>query len=488
MKANLQKLSPLTVKLLQLEIDPLNVRKTGRGTEPKFAASIRKRGVYQRMIVRPKPDSDDRFLVVDGGERLEALTFLAKKGDAANGVKVTGDYPVDVEVGVMSDEEARNASLSSNLIRSTMHPVDEFEAFAAQIAAGATVEELAEENAMKVLEIRQALSLAAIAPEIRAAWRDGKIEGDAAEAYAQTQDLEHQVRVFKKLKGQAGEKLKVDEEIAGGRSHEIAKLLKLVGVAAYEKAGHQVNPSLFDDEDRDTIAVNNVPALKAMAAAKVAAECERLKKDGWGWAIPKDDVPKDLYAWRRLQGGTPSKAQKALAGCTVDVDYQGKLEVVRGYIKPGVSVKIEKTPAQKAAARKAGPAKPTTISAALAVRLSAALTKAAAKVVAENADPRMVKQIAVAALGCDSTFQSSCVRIQGDGMGTEELLGDKERDFADELKIICKLTDQDLSKRLARLVGASLNMQNASPDRLLVGDDEQVQDQDVAALVHFLPG
>ena len=370
-----------TVKLSELIIDPANVRKTGRGEEPKFAASIRARGIFEPMLVRPSEKNG--YMIINGGERFVALMHLKKKGEKANGVLVTDDFPVRVEVTARDDAAARATSLATNLVRADMHPVDEFEAFAAMIADGATVESIAAEYARTVPQIRQALSIAVIAPEIRAAWREGKVDGEAAEAYAQTRDLAHQVRVFKKLKNRAGEAWSVNEEIAGGRAHEIGKLLKLVGQKAYEAAGHQVNPSLFGDDDRETITVNNVPALKAMAAAKVQAECDRLKKDGWNWVIPRDEAPKDLYAWRKLPFGTPSKAQKAIAGCTVDVKYDGTLEVERGYVKPGVSVRVEKTPAQKAARKAAGPAKPGVLSNALAQRLreqQAAATKLAISV------------------------------------------------------------------------------------------------------------
>jgi ParB family chromosome partitioning protein len=370
-----------TVKLSELTIDPSNVRKTGRGEEPMFAASIRARGVIEPLIVRQNPKGG--YLIVNGGERFTALKFLYEKGEKAAGYDVTKDFPVRVEVADRTDDNARATSLATNLVRAGMHPVDEFEAFAALVKEGALIEVIASEYARTVPQVRQALSLAAIAPEIRKAWREGKIDGEAAEAYAQTRDLAHQVRTFKKLKGRAFDAWAVNQEIAGARAHELDKLLKLVGKKEYEAAGHQVNPSLFGDDDRETITVNNVPALKAMALREVSDECDRLTKDGWGWALPRDEAPKDLYAWRRLPHETPSKAQKALAGCTVDVNYEGKFEVERGYIKPGVSVKIEKTPAQKAARAAAGPAKPGVLSNALAQRLreqQAAATKMAISV------------------------------------------------------------------------------------------------------------
>lgn len=475
-------------KLSQLTIDPTNVRKTNRGGEPKFASSIAKRGVLQPFTVRRDVKSGF-LLVTDGGERLQALQYLRKNKKSAAGVPVTDDFPVKVEVTDRSDAEALSTSLALNLIRSDMHPVDEFEAFAAMVKDGATIEDIGDEYNRKPAEVRQALSLASIAPEIRAAWREGKLNGAAAEAYAQTQDLEHQVRIFKKLKGRAGEAWSVNQEVRGANEHRIGVLLKLVGQKEYEAAGHQVNTSLFVDDDRQPVTVNNVPALKAMAAKKVEAECERLKADGWGWAIPKEEAPRDIHAWRQLPAGKPTADMKKLAGCTVNVSYQGTLEVERGYLKPGVSVKIEKTPAQRAAARKAGPTNPGIISAALTSRMSEALTAATATVVSA-ADPDMVLRLAIAGLLCSTGFGSSspiCLKHSG-MLSRKDEDADDDRDFAKELAKLAKVGRPALLKQFAALVGMSVDVTTHHQDRKLdVAGNGEDDDGTAAALVNFVP-
>ena len=475
-----------TVKLSELSIDTANVRKTGRGEEPKFAASIRLRGVLEPMIVRPSPHSG--YMIVNGGERFTALQFLMKKGEKAAGVAVTKDFPVKVEVADQDDAGARATSMATNLIRADMHPVDEFEAFAELIKDGGTLDDLAKEYARTVPQIRQALCLAAIAPEIRKAWRDGEIDGEAAEAYSQTKDLEHQVRIFKKLgKNRRGEKWAVTEQIMGGNDNRIGKLLKFVGQKEYEAAGHHVNPSLFADvDDRDSTVVDNVPALKAMASAKLAAEIAKLKNDGWGWAIERDAAPKDLYSWRRIPGANLTKVQKALAGCTVDIDYLGNIEVARGYIKPGVNIKIEKTKEEKAAARKAGPAKPATISAALTTRLSESLTRATANIVADG-DPDMVLRIAIAGIMCTGTFSESPVCLESKGMRGDDDDEIDGHDFPAELKRLGKMARPALQALFAKMIGGTLDLKCYSPDRMLVESEGEVEDGGVAALVHFVP-
>lgn len=474
------------VKLSQLIIDPVNVRKTNRGGEPRFARSIAKRGVIQPLTVRRDVKSGF-LLVTDGGERLDALQYLRKNKKTARGVLVTDAFEVKVEVEDRSDADARSTSLALNLIRSDMHPVDEFEAFAAMVKDGATLEDIADEYNRKPAEVRQALSLASLAPEIRAAWREGKIDGDAAEAYAQTQDLEHQVRIFKKLKGQAGDEWRGNQEIRGENEHKIGVLLKFVGQKEYEAAGHQVNASLFADDDRQPVMVNNVPALKAMAAKLVEAECVRLKADGWGWAVPKDEAPRDIHAWRRLPAGNPVKETKALAGCTVKIDYNGTLEVERGYLKPGVSVKIEKTKAEKAAARTAGPKNPGLISAALTSRMSEALTTATSTVVTA-ADPDMVLRLAIAGLLCSSSFSSSPICLKHGGMLSRSKEDDEnEYDFAKELAKLAKVGRPALLKQFAALVGMSVDLQSHHVDRRLDGSDDDGEEGAPTALVNFVP-
>lgn len=461
-----------TVPLSILSIDSANVRKTGRGKEPKFAASIRKRGVIEPMLVRRQ---DGRFAIVNGGERFTALQYLKKKGEKANGVAVTDDFPVRVEITDRDDADARATSLATNIIRSSMHPVDEFEAFASMISDGATVEQIAEEYAMKVAEVRQALSLAAIAEPIRKAWREGKISGEAAEAYAQTKDLAHQVRVFEKLKGRAGESWNINNELLGARQHEIRDMLKFVGQKEYEAAGHHVNVSLFgDDDDRIPTTIDNVPALVAMYTKKLADECDRLTtKEGWGWAVVKDDAPRDVHAWRRLPPKTPTKEQKASAGCIVDVDYQGKLRVERGYVKPGVSVTIPKTAKEKAASKKKGGATANggagVISGALADTMSRQITLAAADALAK--DGHLALRVVVAAMACDD----SPARIDVKGMlSIDDEDARDENEFAKYLALTKKKTVPALLELLATWAARSIDLGAHRADQLpLTGEGRE---------------
>lgn len=480
----------IRVPLKNLSIDAKNVRKAGRGeAEPVFVSSIECKGVIEPLIVRRSLNVG--YTITNGGKRFAALQHMAKKGLKAKGVLVTEAYEVDVIVRQDDDGEATETSLITNIVRAPTHPVDKFEAFAEMVNCGDTVEAIAKRYGMKMVEVRQALSLAGIHPEIRQAWRDGKIDAEAAEVYALTKDLEHQLRVFKKLKGNAGNEYQVKQEIVGGYdAPDIGDMLKIVGATEYEAAGHQVNRSLFDDNDNRNVTVDNLPALRAMLAKKIADECERLKKDGWAWAIPADEAPKDIRAWRRLPTSTPTKEQKAAAGCTVGMPSSytnsGKLQIERGFVKPGANIKLPQSPAAKAATAKAKKTRDETggVNNSLAHRLSQQITKAAHDALAD--DHMLALRVAIAAMA--STYGSPA-QIKIDGMYG---LVDDDRDY--EFEKYLKLTEGKgqpaLLAMLAEWTARSLDMQCHAATQLPLSGKDADDDEDAtgaAMLLNRLP-
>ena len=117
-----------TIPLNKLEIAPENVRKTERETDiDALAANIAAVGLRQNLNVKPGPKG--RFLVTAGGRRLRALKALAK----AKTIKASAPIPCIV---LEDGEDAAEISLAENVHRVAMHPMDQFEAFAALIDAG----------------------------------------------------------------------------------------------------------------------------------------------------------------------------------------------------------------------------------------------------------------------------------------------------------------------------------------------------------------
>ena len=522
----------------------INARVSGRIERiDEMEAMLRERGQLYPLLVVENPTgaakSAGLFFVFGGNRRLAALHLIH-----ADGKLGVGDAPVPCSV-FPPGTNAYELSLAENNTL-PLHPVERFRGFAEvlrrdKIKPADAPGEIARRFGLTAKQAGQALALGALDDAVLDAWLAGKIGAESARVFTLCADKKDQARILKAaLDGQSWnlEPENLRDRIVG-RKKDVAGLVSFVGVEAYRAAGGELAEDLFGERH----VVHHPEIASKLARDKLDESCAALVAAGWMWARRADAMPP---GWQHNMGGfdrlpvpkTPpmtdderarratllgaaeeaergedgdaeEAAQEALeafdstmtargypaasmkrAGCVVEVTEQGRLKVVAGVVRPDEAKKQkeERRKAERTEQAKApGPKKEAAISAALATKLSTALTRAAAKVVAENADPRLVKQIAVAALGCAGTFQSHCVRIEGNGVGTSELLGDDEREFASELKKVSKLTDQDLSKRFARLVGASLNLQNASPDRLLVGDREEVQDEDVAALVHFLP-
>lgn len=424
----------------QLKGAGLNARQYGRREIASLAHSIETFGIIVPFCIKRV---DGVAYIIDGNRRLAALQSLpADKRPAA-----VPTYE--------ADGEGLELSMIANVERLDLHPVDRFEVFAALVAGGITVEALADRYLMKVPQVRQALSLARMAPEIRQAWRDGEIDAATAEAFTQSSSQDLQTKAFHKLKkGRNLTEWAVTREL-GVNNSDIGPMLKLVGQETYERAGHQVNRSLFSGEAREHDTVSDIHALKSMVGNVIANECTRLVDDGWAWAIPKTEAPNDLYAWRKLPDGKPTKEQKANAGCVVELSYTGKLGVTHGYIKPGTTVKIPKSAEQKKAdtkARAARKAETGGISSVLAEKLSRQITAAATAALRE--DGQLALDVVIAALAC----ANAPLGIDISGSGSFPLDDRADNDFSKYLALILRKTPKQKLELLATWAAPAIDM------------------------------
>ena len=88
-----------------------------------MAASILAHGLMQNLVVTEAQKGRGRYYVVAGARRLAAMNALQNSG------KLPKDYTVSCQV--VEDDKAVALSLAENTVREAMHPLDEFEAFAA---------------------------------------------------------------------------------------------------------------------------------------------------------------------------------------------------------------------------------------------------------------------------------------------------------------------------------------------------------------------
>ena len=141
-----------------------NVRRKARTSIAALAASIRRLGLLQNLTVIPFGD-DGEFEVVAGGRRLGALKLLAKKR------RIPEDWPVPCLL--VAGTLARTASLTENVQREAMGPVEELLAWKSLVAEGRSVEAIAADFGVTPLVVKRRLRLANVSPRLLADYEAG---------------------------------------------------------------------------------------------------------------------------------------------------------------------------------------------------------------------------------------------------------------------------------------------------------------------------
>lgn len=179
----------ILVPLSRLVLRPTgrNVRKNPRMSIPELAASIQRVGLLQNLIVIASADGE-HYEVVAGGRRLAALKLLAKKH------RISKEW--EVPCLLVADGTARTASLTENVQREAMHPADQFEAFAALVAEGRPIEDIAADFSVTPLVVQRRLKLANVSPRLMADYRADAVSLDQLMALAITDDHTAQEAAF----------------------------------------------------------------------------------------------------------------------------------------------------------------------------------------------------------------------------------------------------------------------------------------------------
>lgn len=414
----------------------------------RLQKSIQRVGLLQSPAIER---IDDRYRIVAGRRRLRACKTLIEKGI----------WPADASIPtIIVDAETaarlRTMAMAENTQREAMHPVDSYEQVRDIMADAGDEREAADALGLSILQVRQFEALGKIAPEIRDAWRAGKIDDSTAKAFTLTDDHTRQVEVYNRLKKGYGLYAHGVRSELGANQHDQIYALAVVGEEAYIKAGGQVRKDLFSD----AVIVSDPDLLHRLANDLVTAKCNELVADGWSWALPvasvqnrwsyhdelhdvpvseaehaelktietrmneindKDDNTKEeaeellrldarsdeIKAEAFKRACTPEL--KARTGCLVALGRDG-ITVNYGLVPPGTPQTAAaggEPQAQNEENKDAG----ATISGALLLHLTSELTKAVATIVAEQ--PNLAAGLLVA--GLNSGWRSP-VKINSDGL------------------------------------------------------------------------
>lgn len=283
----------ILVPLSRLVLRPKsrNVRKTVRMSIPELAASIQRVGLLQNLIVIASADGE-HYEVVAGGRRLAALKLLAKKR------RISKEW--EVPCLLVADGTARTASLTENVQREAMHPADQFEAFAALVAEGRPIEDIAADFSVTPLVVQRRLKLANVSPRLMADYRADAVSLDQLMALAITDDHAAQEAAFydaptwQRQPATLRERL-TEREIDAYRS----PLARFVGLDVYEAAGGGVRRDLFAEADTG-VYLSDAALLERLAQEKLAGIASEVKAEGWAWveAVPTATYA-DLHAFQR---------------------------------------------------------------------------------------------------------------------------------------------------------------------------------------------
>lgn len=259
------------IPLNKLSASRFNVRKANRKADiDALAASIAALGLLQNLSVIPS--GGNRYEVVAGARRLAALKSLSQAGAIAK------DFAVPCRV--LDSENAGEMSLAENVQRIAMDAMDEVEAFATLAEGGAPADEIARRFGCGVRHLEQRLALARLSPKLKAAYRRGDLSLDAARAFCIVDDHAKQEDVFKALGRHVTHAPSVRSHLMQGAMRATDRIVRFVGLDAYDAAGGRVTRDLFNDED----AYIDDPALMTrIANERFESVREDLLSKGWGW-------------------------------------------------------------------------------------------------------------------------------------------------------------------------------------------------------------
>ena len=304
-------MQPATVPLSALRAcDAINSRSSNQKEGvAALTASIKAHGLLTPLTVRATPD--EMFEVIDGNTRLAALKKIAGK---------KGDMQVPVSIVKADDSAAHEASLAANVVRKALHPCDEFEAYARLLSEGASIETIAGRFAVSARWVSQRLQLAAIAPELRAAWREGKIDSDQAEAFSAVANHDRQREVWKEVSKAKDQYYRGADHIRRtmmqGAITANDKRIRFIGLEAYKAAGGAVSEDLFTEAVR---AVDELLLNRLVLDRFEKAKAEFIDQ-GFAWAKTVDEI--GLNEWQiptidLLPWATPAE-RAAVAKATQD--------------------------------------------------------------------------------------------------------------------------------------------------------------------------
>ncbi len=366
----------------KLKIAPENVRRSGRSKEKmeSMAASIAAVGVLVPVLARPA-DDDGVINVVAGGYRLGSVGINIEKGLC--------DDTYEVPCIIRDWRSAREISLMENVLRNEMDDVERFRGYVDLIEKdGMTTGEVACRFGTNERDVIKILKLGRLDEKVLDAYQNGKFEKSTLYAFTLSDDKERQTAALKRIPPFPGDHSGLVRQCLTDKSlHSRNPLAIFVGRKAYEEAGGAVTTDLFNEDD--DVYFDDIALVERLATERVERRAKKIASK-WHWTSGRIEKPYDLPSYRRVYAepinvpgeltaalealdkevaaleDTPddkigqghyqsllskrverrelvkkiddyaafSEEQRAIAGCIVTIDLNGKYKYIEGLVKP----------------------------------------------------------------------------------------------------------------------------------------------------------
>ncbi|MDH0909637.1 ParB N-terminal domain-containing protein [Rhizobium pusense] len=286
----------------KLVLSQSNVRRIKAGVSIEdLAASIARRGLIQSISVFPVVDAEGNetgmFEVPAGGRRFRALELLVKQKRLA---KVS---PVPCVVrerdGAILAEEV---SLTENIERAPLHPLDQYRAFQDMRDKGMSEEEIAAAFFLPAQIVKQRLRLASASPALLDVYAEDGMTLEQLMAFTVSNDHARQEQVWDAIKDAwSKEPYQIRRMLTETTVRASDKRAVFVGIETYEAAGGIVMRDLFQSDDGGWL--QDAALLDRLVAEKLKATAETIAAEGWKWIEVAVSFPYETTrGLRELQG------------------------------------------------------------------------------------------------------------------------------------------------------------------------------------------
>jgi ParB family chromosome partitioning protein len=330
----------LFVALHLLNQSKRNVRKTNvdKGIA-ELASSIEAHGLLQNLTITSGNE------VIAGQRRLKALQLLAKEKKIPAGFQVP--------CFLVEDEGTAEAlSLAENAMREAMHPADQFEAFAALVAKGMPIEDVAAQYGVTPAVVKGRMKLAAVSPKLLKLFRAGEMTLEQIMAFTLSDDHKKQEKVWKEAKDWERDAYSIRRALTGSMASVRGSAIAFIGMEAYEAAGGKVLRDLFDEKNSGYI--ENPEIVEKLVESKLNSEVAKLLAEGWSWAETTESINSWYSMVKPVSGDDPEEydddeedddgnpivrvpavyapEDMARSGALVGLSYSGALVIRRGVL------------------------------------------------------------------------------------------------------------------------------------------------------------